>query len=254
MKITPLWIKIAIFLQNLNSLFLDTIFPINCIVCGVENYWLCEVCSKKIKLRDQQFCPLCEKIITPDGQACFACKKKSALSGILVAASYQDPIISKAVHLFKYRFIKELSKPLATLIVRAIQSYELPLPELIIPIPLHPRRLRWRGFNQSTLLAKDVAENLLPDSPLTICTTALVRNRYTLPQMSLRSLHDRNLNISNAFTVSDVSAIENKRILLVDDIATTGSTIFECARILKAAGAKEIYATVIARQEYKQKS
>ena len=249
-----LWTKILINLKNIRGYALDIFFPINCLGCGAEEVWICETCSQKIKIRDQQLCPLCEKIITPDGQVCFACKHKSPLSGLLVAASYQEPLVSKAVHLFKYRFIEELSAPLTKIILKAIRSYELPLPDLIIPIPLHARRLRWRGFNQSSLLAKNLAENLLPNSQLEVCEDILIRSRHTLPQMSLKDHQQRNRNIQNAFTINDFSKIKDKRILLVDDITTTGSTIFECARVLKKAGAKEIYATVIARQEYKKKS
>ncbi len=250
----PLQTIIFKFLKDTKLAVLDVFFPINCIGCGIEDVWICDMCIKKIKIRDQQFCPICEKIITPDGQVCFACKKISALTGMLVATSYQESIISKAVHLFKYRFVQELHVQLSEIVSKAIQSYELPLPDLIIPIPLHAKRLRWRGFNQSTLLANDLARKLLPDSQLELRDDILIRNRYTSPQMAIKDHHARNLNIKGAFTVTDKSIIKDKKILLIDDITTTGFTIFECASVLKAAGAKEIYAVVIARQEYKQKS
>ena len=248
-----LWIKFIVSLKKIKLAMLDVFFPINCLDCGAPSNWLCESCQRKIKRRDQQLCPVCEKNITPDGQVCFACKKKTALTGLLVATSYQQPLISKTVHLFKYRFLAELALPLAELILQAIQTCELPLPDLIIPIPLHPRRLRWRGFNQATLLAQEIANKLLPEVCLEISTDTLIRQRYTLPQMTLKDHRQRNANIQNAFVVTDATKIKNKRILLIDDITTTGSTIFECARVLKKAGAKEIYAAVIARQEYKQK-
>ncbi len=247
-----LWIKYASIYQKIKKNILDALFPISCLGCGTQNSWLCEACSKKIKIRDQQYCPLCEKIITPNGQICFACKRKSPLSGLLVATSYQEPLVLKAVHLFKYRFIEDLAEPLARLVLRTMQSYEVPLPDLIVPIPLHPRRLRWRGFNQSTLLAKNIAENLLPDSQLEVYDDALIRKRYTLPQMSLKDHRKRNQNVSNAFMFAAPLKIKAKTILLVDDITTTGSTIFECAHTLKKAGAKEVWAAVIARQEYKK--
>ena len=249
----PLWIKIIFILKKLKLEILDTFFPISCFGCGAPDLWLCKSCQQKIKLKDQQFCPVCEKNITPDGQVCFTCKRKSPLNGLLVATSYQEPLVSKMVHLFKYRFIMELSPPLTEIVVRAIQSCDLPLPDLIVPIPLHRRRLRWRGFNQSTLLAEELAEKILPDTKLEISTDALIRQRYTLPQMTLKDHRQRNANIQNAFIVTDSSKIKNKRILLVDDITTTGSTIFECARTLKKAGAKEIYGVVIAKRNYGKK-
>jgi len=228
---------------------LDIFFPINCISCRTENVWLCDTCAKKIKLRDQQVCPLCEKIITPDGRICFACKNKSPLAGMLVSTSYRDPIISKAVHLFKYRFVENLSQPLSEIILKTMRNCELPLPDLVIPIPLHRRRLRWRGFNQSALLAKNIAKDLLPDLEIETSENILIRKRYTPPQMKIKNHSLRNQNVRDAFDISDSLKIKDRRILLVDDVTTTGSTIFECARVLKKNGAKEVFAVVIARQE-----
>jgi ComF family protein len=245
--------NIAFYFQKIKSFLLDVLFPIHCLGCQAEGRWLCETCLKRIKLRDQQFCPHCEKIITPDGRSCFACKNKSPLAGLLVATSYQEPLASKAVHLFKYRFLETLAEPLSQLILKTLQSYELPLPDLIVPIPLHPRRLRWRGFNQSWLLAKNLAEKLLPGIDLVLADNLLVRKRYTLPQMSLKNHTQRHQNVHEAFTIIDPTKIKARRILLVDDITTTGSTIFECARILKEAGAKEIWAVVIAKRDYGKK-
>lgn len=248
-----LWINILPLLKKLRLFILDSLFPIHCVKCGTSDVWLCDSCLKKVKIRDQQFCPICEKRTTPDGRVCFSCKNNSDLNGMLVATSYRDPIISKTVHLFKYRFIEDLSKPLSEVILKTLRSSELPLPDLIIPIPLHPKRLRWRGFNQSEELANNVARNLLPGAELETVTDVLFRNRYTWPQMSIKKHSDRGQNVHGAFIVKDHSRIKRKKILLIDDIATTGATIFECCRILKESGAKEVYAAVIARQEYGDK-
>ncbi len=241
------------YFQKIKSFILDVFFPIHCLGCQTESYWLCDSCLKKIKLRNQQFCPHCEKIITPDGRACFTCKNKSPLTGLLVATSYQEPLVSKAVHLYKYRFLETLAKPLSQLILKILQDYDLPLPDLILPIPLHPRRLRWRGFNQASHLAENLASNLLPEFVLETTAELLIRQRYTLPQMSLKNHTQRHQNVRDAFTITNQAKIKNKRILLVDDIATTGSTIFECARILKEADAKEVWAVVIAKRDYGKK-
>ena len=196
-------------------------------------------------------CPICEKMITPDGQTCLACKKKSSLDGMVVAASYSQFQISKAVHLFKYRFVDDLHVPLGNLFVNVLRKTELPLPNIITPVPLHKRRLRWRGFNQSALLAKHLADNLLPQNKISFDENILIRNRYTSPQMKIKDHISRKQNIAGAFSLSPNAEIKNKTVLLVDDIATTGSTLFECAKILKEAGASEVFAIVIARQETK---
>jgi len=240
--------------ENIKLFSLDICFPIRCLGCQTENSWLCEICLQKIQLRDQQVCPVCEKILTPVGQSCFSCKRKSPLAGILVACDYQNQLISQGVHFFKYRFIDRLAEPLAEVMLRAMHGCELPLPELIIPIPLHPRRLRWRGFNQSQLLTAYLAKNLLPNLELETTDKILLRQRYTQPQMKIKNQHHRQQNVYEAFVVHNPEKIRGKKILLVDDIATTGSTIFECARVLKEAGAKEVYAVVIARQGAKKKT
>lgn len=237
--------------KKTTKFILDILFPIQCIDCKKEGQWFCENCQTKIKLQNEFVCPVCEKSITPDGHTCLACKKKNSLDGLVVATSYAQSSIAKAVHLFKYRFIQDLHIPLGKLLVEALHKTDTALPDLILPVPLHARRLRWRGFNQSALLADQIGANLLPGIILPTNSDTLLRNRYTLPQMTIKNYPERQKNISGSFAVSPHTNIKDKTILLVDDIATTGSTIFECAKILKQAGAKEVFAVVIARQETK---
>jgi ComF family protein len=245
-------------IKKIHKLILNILFPIHCIACKKEGLWLCESCQRQIKIQDEHRCPVCEKMLTPDGRTCLACKNlayrqagKNALDGLIVASSYLQFPIAKAVHLLKYRFISELHIPLGNLLVRVLQKTETPLPDLILPVPLHKRRLRWRGFNQSALLAKHLASNLLTQNDILFAENILLRNRHTTPQMGIKDYKSRKLNITGAFSVMLDSNLKNKTILLVDDIATTGSTLFECAKVLKAAGAQEVFAIVIARQETK---
>jgi len=244
-------IKIFSYFSKVHALILDILFPIHCVACKREGAWLCEACLSSIRLQNEHLCPICEKMITPDGRTCLACKKKNHLDGLLVASSYAQFPIANAVHLFKYRFVSELHVPLGKLLVKVLQKTELPLPNIILPVPLHPRRLRWRGFNQSSLLAKNLAAHLLPQNIIPFNENILVRKRYTTPQMGIRNYGDRKQNIAGAFLLSPEADIKNKIILLVDDVATTGSTLFECAKVLKAAGATEVFAIVVARQETK---
>jgi len=133
----------------------------------------------------------------------------------------------------------------------------LPLPDLILPIPLHPRRLRWRGFNQSELLADHIAQNLTPGFPLPVLSDFIIRTRYTKPQMKIKDYKERQKNIKGIFSLNTRNSLNpkllDKTILLVDDIATTGATLFECGKMLKQNGAKEVFGTVIARQVISQK-
>lgn len=202
-------------------------------------------------MKTEQFCPYCEKRITPNGFTCFDCQKKYSLDGLLVATSYQNKTVAKAIHLYKYRFVEKIGESLGSIILRAIQKSEIPLPDLIVPIPLHPRRLRWRGFNQSKILSAYLAEKITPGFPLETADDLLERTRHTQSQMKIKNHAQRRKNIENAFKLSGLNKkkIRNRRILLIDDVATTGATIFECARVLKKSGAQEVLATVIARQE-----
>lgn len=228
---------------------LDTLFPIQCISCNKEGVWLCESCQRKIIFQAGHVCGVCEKVITPDGLTCLHCKKKSSLEGLLVACSYEQTVVAKLIHLFKYRFISDLHVTLGNLMIQSMQKTELPLPDLIIPVPLHQKRLRWRGFNQSELLAKHISENLLPNAILELSTTKLIRHRHTPSQKEISNYQARLQNIKDAFSVLSADEVKNKTILLVDDVSTTGSTIFECAKTLKKAGAGQIFAVVIARQK-----
>lgn len=235
---------------RINDFILDTLFPVSCISCGKDDEWICEKCLNKISFKNIQVCPYCEKRITPNGYTCFECKKKYSLDGLLVAASYKDKFVSQAIHLYKYRFAEKISEPLGKIILESLRQSEMPLPDMIIPIPLHPRRLRWRGFNQSELLAEYLGQKITPGFPIEVSNNLIRRIRYTEPQMKIKNKLQREKNIRNAFEITQKNSdkIKNKRVLLVDDVITTGATIFECAKMLKKSGANEVFAIVIARQ------
>lgn len=239
------------FVKNIFKFILDVLFPIRCIGCAKEGSWICQRCALQIPALEEHVCGICEKMVTPDGRTCIDCKRKSALDALVPAVPYNHSFVAKSVHFFKYRFVKDLHRDLGSLVAKSIRKTDLPIPDLIIPIPLHPRRLRWRGFNQSGLLAAHVAKNLLPLTEISLEENLLIRKRHTKSQMKIKDYSNRKQNIIGAFQVTRPQTVQNKTILLIDDICTTGSTIFECAKVLKTAGAKEVYAAVIARQEIK---
>jgi ComF family protein len=149
----------------------------------------------------------------------------------------------------KYRFIETAADPLAALLAESLAHHPLPLPDLVVPVPLHSRRLRFRGFNQAEVLARTLMAKLLPGMPVPVRTDLLARIRFTKPQMKTDSKSERLANLSAAFTVplEVAGPIVGKHIWLMDDIATTGTTLDECARSLKDAGAKTVWGIVIAR-------
>jgi len=244
-------------LKKFRHFILDTLFPIQCVACDKNDCWICEDCLNKISLKNQQVCPICKQRATPNGKTCFDCQEKYALDGLLVASFYRKhrhkTVLLKLIHYYKYRFISNLQKPLGKILLKAILNSSLHLPDFIVPIPLHPRRLRWRGFNQAELLANYLSKNLTPSFEITLGKNIILRNKYTQPQMKIHHRKYRLSNLKGAFELNKKSnyfkAIKNKNILLVDDIATTGSTLFECAKILKQQGkVRKVYGVVLARQ------
>ena len=238
-------------IQKIRIFVLDTLFPVRCVCCGKENNWICPDCLRAVVPPKENVCPACERVAVPDGRTCLACKKTSPLDGLIVCASYKNETVAKAIHLYKYRFISDLHQPLGALMIKALQSTEIPLCDLIVPVPLHQKRLRWRGFNQSELLANHISKNLLPEE-FVVTNDILIRQKNTTAQMKMKKIGERAENIRDAFAVPDLSRAKNKSVLLVDDVATTGSTIFECARVLKKAGASAVFAIVVARQGLKE--
>lgn len=229
---------------------LDILFPIECVGCGRSHTFLCDACLVAIPIRIDHDCPVCKKHNTPHGQVCIECLGQSALDGLLVASSYKNKVLSKTIHLYKYRFIQKLSVPLSQLLLQSVTQSEIPLPDILCPVPLHPWRIRWRGFNQSELLTQALSTQLIPQLTLPI-TLGLIRARFTLPQMSISDIHERNQNILDAFmwksSPTEASRLQGKYVWLIDDVATTAFTLNECARVLKKAGAKKVFGIVLAR-------
>jgi ComF family protein len=147
------------------------------------------------------------------------------------------------VQKFKYGRKISLGKPLGRLMAQGCRQF---LSEwhvdLIVPVPLHPRRLRWRGFNQSLLLAKQVSRQYeVPVDPF-----VLQRKRETAPQTQLAE-DERRKNVRGAFATDPAKSLKGKSVLLVDDVYTSGATVNECSRVLLHDRAKEVYVLTLAR-------
>lgn len=202
----------------LNSL-LNLIFPPRCEVCrkGSEEA-LCSECFGQIQFMKPQL-------------------------GIFSASVY-DGVLRDALHRFKFQKRKNLAEPLGVLLVKYLShTPALPLEEFdcIVPVPLHRRRQRQRGYNQAELLARVISKYY--EVPV---VSALERTKDTHPQFDLPR-EERLTNVKGAFKVSDPKAVYNKKIILLDDIFTTGSTIAECSKTLKIAGARGVEVLTLSR-------
>lgn len=233
---------------------IDWFFPVECIVCGESGDWMCKCCLSVIELKPVNSCIFCHQFSFA-GITCKKCKTEKFLEGVFCYNSYGNPIIKKIIYHYKYSFLKKLSDELSFMLGELIENIRVgqevnSLPKIIsaktifFSVPLHKRRLRERGFNQSSLLLeKLVANNVVDESCL---GGGLTRVRYTRPQAKTMSRGDRGKNLNKAFLYNGQS-LKNKNIILVDDVSTTGSTLNECARVLKSAGAKKVYGLVVAR-------
>lgn len=255
--------------QKIKTFFLDLIFPKSCVICNKNNKFLCPNCFKEITINSIQVCPVCEKSITDSGKICLNCKNKDLpISQLIVATDYQKSEISKIIHYYKYNFVQELSTPLGKILLRSLIKNNCTVPDFMIPVPLHSHRLHWRGFNQSELLADYLSENLLPGMKIPVLNDLILRIKNTQPQMKIKKYTDRQKNLENAFTLNkkitnsslpiskgeikrrflDFDYFRNKKFLIIDDVCTTGSTIFQCAKVIQKLNPASVSGIVLGRQ------
>lgn len=228
----------------------DLLFPRFCIGCGTGGTYLCDDCLRSLPKKTEQTCPFCETVIVPDGRTCLSCAPRHALDGLFAAVGFHDAkTVAEAVHVLKYEYVRELAAPLGQLLSEAVGRTDLPLPDLVVPVPLHPWRLRYRGFNQSSLIAESFVSLFMPEFRLRVREDLLTRHRFTLPQAKSRTAKDRRSNLRDAFSVPPHNAadLRGSTIWIVDDVATTGATLEECAKALKRSGAKKVFGIVVAR-------
>ncbi|MDP1890978.1 MAG: ComF family protein [Gemmatimonadaceae bacterium] len=210
---------------SIKNFVLDILFPVECLGCGKEGEWLCGECQNKIR---------------PDSHSL----RGEFLDRIFTFYSYDNELFKKAIHGLKYKFVEEISSPLGKILVKEIEKIEgqIGRPDFIAPVPLHRKRLLERGYNQSELLSLKISEYF--GWPME--NKVLARSRRTASQVSL-SGGARKENVCGAFTVIDSSKVLNRKIVLVDDVTTTGATMEECAKALKLAGAKEVLGVALAK-------
>lgn len=215
---------------------LDALFPPSCAGCKARGAAICQACKAKAAYTGNE-CFFCG-IKADRTHVCKACARGSKITSIVWRWRYNTREAHDIIASFKYRKKRALARVLAAELWETLSSAELADGLVVIPVPLHPVRLRERGFNQAELIAENLG---LPKA-----NGAVVRVRETPPQARATSKRERIAHVRGAFAVTDKSAIRGKNILIVDDVATTGATIVELARVLKRAGAREVHAAVIA--------
>ncbi|MFA5323765.1 MAG: ComF family protein [Smithella sp.] len=240
--------------MTLNEVFSnlsEVIFPPKCLGCAEiikssNGQIFCSTCNGEINFINGSICPVCGTTFSDspaESHLCGDClEKRPYFSYARAVFSYED-IILNAIHQFKYNRNISIGEMLASFMA----DFSFPGINytdycMIIPVPLHIKRLRERGFNQSLILARTIGEK----QQIPVNFSLLKRKKFTLTQTGSNK-KERKQNIKGAFEVSDPRKIVDKNIILVDDVYTTGATVNECAKTLIKAGAQRVSVLTIAR-------
>jgi ComF family protein len=213
------------------SCLLDLLYPPHCVACGRGGEWLCAACR-------EQVAPPRPLLIQTVGGAQGGVSEP-ALRGIASAALHRFPL-RDAIHGLKYDGMRVLADPLGDLLAECWRSTGIAV-DALVPVPLHRKRLRYRGYNQALLLANAMSAR----AGMPVVARELVRCRETRSQVGL-SPEQRRHNVHDAFACCS-HALAGQRVLLIDDVCTTGATLGACARALTATGASAVWALTITR-------
>jgi len=233
--------------------------PIETIFHRVMTPFLCQSCLHKFTPVPAPFCTTCGRPFesqSGENHQCGNCiQNKSVCHRIRAAGIYNGPIKS-IIHALKYKNNVHLARPLGNLLFSSFMTYyDINMIDMVIPVPLHISRLKKRGFNQAVMLTRqwpalinrgDANRKMNTERFIHIDCKNLVRKRQTLSQTGLGK-NKRKQNVKGAFAVTDRSKISGKRILLIDDVYTTGATCNECANTLIAGGAETVSLLTLAR-------
>jgi ComF family protein len=230
--------------QDIKLFILNMLFPITCITCSADGLLICADCKSSLKKLKNQLCIVCQK------QAIFGLTHPNCLTpyradGLISFYDYHDENIAKILIAGKYKFIPDVFKILGQMLANNLSNfndYKLPTTNYqLVPVPLHSTRLRWRGFNQSEILVKQICKySHIPN------INALVRPKLTKTQKDLNK-QERQKNLVDAFKLAPNANVKNKNIILVDDVTTTGSTLSQATKVLKQNGAKSVICLTVAR-------
>jgi len=222
-------------LSTLATPVLDTLFPPVCAGCGRRGHWVCADCSATLAPIDEPACPHCG---AARRDRCVCAELPEAVVGIRSAMPF-DGWVQTAIHSLKYEGERARARHLGNLLVPLLDGASDV--DAIVPVPLHPHRLRRLGFNQAALLGGRLKE--------TLDVAALVeigRRGSITPQVGL-GIEERRANVEDAFFVPDATRFAGRAVVLVDDVITTTATIAACARVIADAGAMSILCLSVAR-------
>ncbi len=224
------------------NFFGDVFFPPACVACGdsIPGGIICDACKNSIDGFDTLFCGICAARLPDQKKICHT----DAPFLLGAAAAYDGNALRALIHALKFQGIAAAAEPLAALLVRYVARIHLSLDGFTVtPLPLSPQRARARGFNQSALIARPFAAA----AGLPFEERLLARVQHRKPQSDTEDIFERRENIKGCFAPAPGAAIAGKKIVLMDDVTTSGTTFTEAARVLRRAGAKKIIALAAAK-------
>lgn len=219
----------------------DLLFPPRCAICDSLESFLCPGCRSSLPRAEPPRCAVCWQP-SPIG-TCRRCEESRPSFDGLRSPFVFEGGARELVHRLKYQNQSVLAGPMADLAFSFLTKNQLPA-DVLVPVPLFPRRKRMRGYNQSALLAQALARQL----GLPVNERTLNRTRNTTSQAGTNNSDERKANVRDAFTCRD-GQLAGKHVLLVDDVSTTGATLDACARALRGAGVKSVWALSFAHED-----
>jgi ComF family protein len=229
-------------LRKLGRVALDMLFPPRCAVCGNLEGFLCQECAEGLPPATPPRCSVCWEPHA-GSDVCQRCQRERPAFAWLRSPYVFQGSARELVHALKYNHQATLAVPMVSLLGRYLYRI-CPPADILIPVPLYPRRERVRGYNQSALLARELGRRM----GLPVEERVLVRERNTPSQVERLSAKERKLNVAGAFGCRG-EMLQGQKVLLIDDVATTGATLDACARVLRQAGAASVWALTFARED-----
>lgn len=223
----------------------DFVYPLSCVGCGEMGVSLCFKCKQELE-RVEQICPMCGKI-NIGGGVHKMCSKRLGMDGLTAVYAHEERVMSGLIYRVKFEYCRVILEEFVKLLDFEIGKKF----DMVVPVPLSIYRRNWRGFNQAKVIANEVGSQLFRPKvedgrPDLLVVECLKRVRNTKQQSKIKDRKGRLENVRGIFEVT--GDVKGRNVLLVDDVFTSGATMWEATKMLKQAGAKFVWGLVLARR------